>query len=52
MSWKRELARDEIKRAETARELLEKTPQDKQERLGGFDLVLEFELLREKFPLA
>jgi hypothetical protein len=44
-----QLLSDEIKRAEPSAELLEKALQDKKERLGGFDFVLELELLGESF---
>jgi hypothetical protein len=35
------IARDQIVNAEAKRELFEKTPQDKEERLGCFDFVFE-----------
>ena len=49
-----ELAGDEIKRAEAAAQLFKEAPQDKKERLGGFDFVLEFDLFLENFrwPIA
>src|SRR5436190_23153864 len=44
-----ELLRNEVKRAETQAELLEKAPQHKKKRLGGFDLVIEFEFFAKNF---
>ena len=46
---KSELLRDEIERGEMQSELLEKTPQDKKERLGRFDLVIEFDFFAKDF---
>ena len=40
---------DEIERAEAQGELLKKTPQDKKERLGRLDLVLELDFFDENF---
>ena len=46
---KSQLLSNEIERAEAPGQLLEKTPQDKKKRLGGFDLVLELDLLEKNF---
>ena len=43
----RQIASDEILKAKPEHELLEETPEDKEERLGGFDFVFEFKLLLE-----
>ena len=45
----RDLLRDEVECRETQRQLLEKASQHEEERLGGFDLVLKLDLLREDF---
>jgi hypothetical protein len=41
--------RDEVEGAEAQGELLEETTQNKKERLGRLDLVLELDFLRENF---
>ena len=46
---KSQLLSNEIERAEAPGQLLEETPQDKKERLGGFDFVLELDLLEKNF---
>jgi hypothetical protein len=45
----RELARDEINCAESKRELFEKTPKNKEQRLSGLDLVIELVTFLKSF---
>src|SRR5450432_4480699 len=45
----RQFPGDQIKRAETKRQLFEKASQDKKERLRRFDFVLEFHQFGEDF---
>src|SRR5436309_2112265 len=45
----RQLARDEINRAQPERELLEKPAEDEEQRLGGLDLVIELKTFVERF---
>src|SRR5262249_52795187 len=45
----REFAGDEINAAQPEHELLEKSPQNEKQRLGGFDLVIELKTFVERF---
>src|SRR5690242_208624 len=49
MNRESQLAGDEINAAQAERELFEKSPKDKQQRLCGFDLVIELKTIVERF---
>ena len=42
--------RNEIKRLEPSCQLFEETAEDKEERFGGFDFIIEFDFFAENFP--